>query len=260
MQSSTTIPYASTGCWIDDYTVKEVVNMKLALMQPYFFPYIGYFMLIAHSDKFIAFDTVQFEKGGWMNRNRILKVNGGFSYINAQIQKSHIQTAIKDIKLSNSHDWRQKILHQLEVYKKAPFYSQVMDFLRDCFSFETDSLSELNIYLLKRVCDYLDIDHDIEVFSEMDIEIEDAEEPDEWGLNISKAIRASEYINAPGGATFYSREKYEEAGITLQFIEANLSPYDQNGEVFEPGLSIIDVMMFNSKSDIDKMLDDYRLF
>ncbi len=234
--------------------------MKLALMQPYFFPYLGYFTLIKQSDKFIVFDTVQFRKGSWINRNRILKECGGTTYINALIHKATLDTSIKNIELKNDAEWKEKILHQMEIYKKvAPYYDEVMKLLKECFSYEVESLSEFNTFTLKKVCDYLEIDYDIEVFSEMNIKIDEVKQPDEWGLNVSKALEAEEYINAPGGIFFYDKEKYIKNGIKINFIDTNLKPYTQIHETFQPYLSILDVMMFNSVEKINEMLDDYRL-
>lgn len=234
--------------------------MKLALMQPYFFPYIGYFMLIKHSDMFIIFDTAQFMKGGWINRNRILKSNGDPMYINALIHKAPVRTAINEIKLNYKEDWKSKILAQLEVYKKiAPYYNEVITFLKECFEYETDSLSDSNHHTLRETCKYLNIECNIQILSEMNLEIDDVNESDEWGLNVSKVMGVKEYLNAPGGIEFYNKDKYTENGIDLRFIKPNLKPYDQKVDEFVHGLSIIDVMMFNSVEEINKMLDDYEV-
>lgn len=234
--------------------------LKLALMQPYFFPYIGYFMLIKHSDKFIIFDTAQFIRRGWINRNRVLKLNGEPVYINALIHKAPIKTEIKQIKLNYKEDWKSKILAQLEIYKKtAPYYKEVINFLKGCFEYETDSLSDLNCYTLKETSKYLNIKCDIEILSEMSLEIDPVNESDEWGLNVSKAMNAKEYLNAPGGISFYDRDKYTANGISIKFIKPNLKPYNQKTREFVPGLSIIDVMMFNSIEEINIMLDNYEV-
>lgn len=234
--------------------------MILAGHQPYFFPYIGQFMLLKHSDKFIIFDTAQFIKGGWINRNRILNHNGDPTYINATIHKASLRTPIHDIKVKNKEYWIRRILKQLEVYKKtAPYYNQVMIFVKRCLEYNTDNLSELNVYTLKETCKYLNIQYDIEVFSEMDLKIEEVNEADEWGLNIAKAMGYKECLNAPGGIDIYHRDKYVANGIDLKFIKPNLRPYNQGKGEFVPGLSIIDVMMFNSIGEIHTMLDDYDL-
>ena len=235
--------------------------MKLAIMQPYFLPYLGYFSLIKHTDEFILFDTVQFIRHGWIERNRILKPSNGWQYIMVPLKKHSRETIIKDIEINNDQQWKEKILAQLQHYKKqAPYFSNVIDILNEIFSKEYATIVDLNLASLKTVCNYLGINTPIQVFSLMNIDIEPANAPDEWALNICKALgNVDEYWNPPGGQSFFDRKKYENAGINLKFHSAILTDYDQKRNVFEPGLSIIDVMMFNSVEEINKMLDNYEL-
>jgi len=235
--------------------------MKLAIMQPYFLPYLGYFSLIKHTDEFILFDTVQFIRHGWIERNRILKPSNGWQYIMVPLKKHSRETIIKDIEINNDQQWKEKILAQLQHYKKqAPYFSNVIDILNEIFSKEYATIVDLNLASLKTVCNYLGINTPIQVFSLMNIDIEPANAPDEWALNICKALgNVDEYWNPPGGQSFFDRKKYENAGINLKFHSAILTDYDQKRNVFEPGLSILDVMMFNSIEEINKMLDNYEL-
>ena len=235
--------------------------MKLAIMQPYFLPYLGYFSLIKHTDEFILLDTVQFIRHGWIERNRILKPSDGWQYIMVPLKKHSRETIIKDIEINNEQQWKEKILAQLQHYKKqAPYFSNVIDILNEIFSKEYATIVDLNLASLKTVCNYLGINTPIGIFSQMNIEIEPANAPDEWALNICKALgNIDEYWNLSGGQSFFDRKKYENAGINLKFHSAILTEYDQKRNVFEPGLSIIDVMMFNSVEEINKMLDNYEL-
>lgn len=235
--------------------------MKLAIMQPYFLPYLGYFSLIKHTDEFILFDTVQFIRHGWIERNRILKPSNGWQYIMVPLKKHSRETLIKDIEINNDQQWKEKILAQLQHYKKqAPYFSNVIDILNEIFSKEYATIVDLNLASLKTVCNYLGIITPIQVFSLMNIDIEPANAPDEWALNICKALgNVDEYWNPPGGQSFFDKKKYENAGINLKFHSAILTDYDQKRNVFEPGLSILDVMMFNSVEEINKMLDNYEL-
>jgi len=235
--------------------------MKLGIMQPYFFPYIGYFSLIKHTDEFILLDTVQFIRHGWIERNRILKPSDGWQYIMVPLKKHSRETLIKNIEINNEQQWKEKILAQLQHYKKqAPYFSNVIDILNEIFSKEYATIVDLNLASLKTVCNYLGINTPIQVFSLMNIDIEPANAPDEWALNICKALgNVDEYWNPPGGQSFFDRKKYENAGINLKFHSAILTDYDQKRNVFEPGLSILDVMMFNSIEEINKMLDNYEL-
>ena len=235
--------------------------MKLAIMQPYFLPYLGYFSLIKHTDEFILLDTVQFIRHGWIERNRILKPSDGWQYIMVSLKKHSRETIIKDIEINNDQQWKEKILAQLQHYKKqAPYFSNVIDILNEIFSKEYATIVDLNLASLKTVCNYLGINTPIQVFSLMNIDIEPANAPDEWALNICKALgNVDEYWNPPGGQSFFNKKKYENADINLKFHSAILTDYDQKRNVFEPGLSILDVMMFNSVEEINKMLDNYEL-
>ena len=225
-------------------------------------PYIGYISLIKHTDQFILFDTVQFIRHGWIERNRILKPNEGWQYIQVPLIKDNGRdTIIKDVKINNSENWKSRIIAQLQHYKKkAPYYYKVIGLLNDIFSSDYEDIVTLNKVSLEKTCRYLGIDSDIKVFSDMNLDIEPATAPDEWALNICKAIDgADEYWNPIGGLSFFDRAKYENAGVKIYFQEMKLLEYDQKRADFEPGLSIIDVLMFNSVECIGKMLDNYSL-
>jgi hypothetical protein len=135
-----------------------------------------------------------------------------------------------------------------------------MELLDTTFRQEYSGIASLNKAALQAVCDYLNIDTPIEIFSDMNLTIDPANAPDEWALNICKAmIGVDEYWNPPGGITFFDRSKYETYKVCLKFQQVNPSEYDQKRANFEANLSIIDVMMFNSKEIINEMLDSYEL-
>lgn len=229
-------------------------------MQPYFFPYLGYFSLIKHSGRFILFDVVQFIRHGWIERNRILKPGEGWQYIQVPLVKHSRETTIKEVKIRENDPWQDRIFRQVEHYRKrAPFYKEVISFLQNAFSYKTDGMTDLNAHLLAETCQYIGIPFHREIFSEMHLAIEEVTAADEWALNICKALAADTYINPPGGIEIFDRSKYAQAGIALQFLKINLRPYDQGRESFQEGLSILDVMMFNTPQEIRNMLDDYEL-
>ena len=237
------------------------MSRTLGIMQPYFMPYLGYISLIKHTDEFILFDTVQFIRHGWIERNRVLKPSEGWQYIQVPLIKNNGRdTLIKDILINDSEDWRKKILAQLQHYKKsAPYFYSVTNLLKDILSFSGNDITHLNQHALKLICQYLNISKGIHVFSEMDLEIEPASAPDEWALNICKSMNASSYINPIGGTEFFDRTKYVNAGIDISFQKMELMEYDQKRTPFEPGLSIIDVMMFNTPGETNKLLDAFTL-
>ena len=232
----------------------------IAIMQPYFFPYLGYFSLIKHIDRFIILDVVQFIRHGWIERNRILKHGEGWQYIQVPLVKHTRETPINEVKIRVNDSWEERIIRQLEHYKKTgPHYKEVISFLQNAFSYKTDSIADLDAHLLGETCHYIGIPFKREVFSEMHLAIERVNAPDEWALNICRALPADTYINPPGGIELFDRNKYIQAGITLQFLKVNLRPYNQGRESFCEGLSILDVMMFNGVEQINKMLDEYEL-
>lgn len=240
-----------------DYSVMR----KLAIMQPYFFPYIGYFSLIKHTDEFIIFDSVQFIRHGWIERNRVLKQAGGWIYVKVPLKKFEQKTYIKDVEIDNSQDWKALITAQLQPYKKiAPFYKETKELIDDIFEDEYHDIVTLNKTILEKICSYLGFSPNITVFSKMNLEIDTPNVPDEWALNICKSLGdVSEYWNQPGGASFFDKTKYDKANIDLRFIHVKLEEYNQNSTEFEAGLSIIDVLMFNSPDKINEMLDKYEL-
>lgn len=234
--------------------------MRVAIMQPYFFPYIGYFQLIANADLFILLDDVQFIRHGWIERNRILKPNNEPLYIKLSILKKSSKSLIKEVEINNELDWRNKIFAQLEPYKKvSKNYEEIVLFLKEAFKIETQSLVALNAHLLKKTCEYLNINTPIKTFSSMNLEIEDVNAPDEWALNICKVLNAKTYINPPGGINLFDKNKFKNNGIELNFLSPNLKTYNQFKDSFISGLSIIDVLMFNSKEEVRRMLNKYEI-
>lgn len=230
-------------------------------MQPYFFPYIGYLSLIKQTDKFILFDPVQFIRHGWIERNRILKPNEGVQYIKVPLNKHSRGTLIRDITISENVDWKEKMIRQLEHYKKhSPYYDDTIEMIKNAISIETNSIVELNKHILEAVCEYLGINSDFEIFSRMNLDIEEPDTPDEWALNICKSLgEYSEYWNPEGGLSFFDRRKYEDAGIDIKFLKMNDVKYSQKRDVFEPNLSIIDIMLFLAPEEINGILDEFTI-
>lgn len=233
--------------------------MKIAIMQPYFFPYLGYYSLIKMTDKFVLFDPVQFIKHGWIERNRILKPAEGWQYISVPLEKRPLTTPINKMKINNNDDWKGKLFRQLDHYKKkSPFYKETMSLIESALNIDTDSIVILNANILKTTCKYLGLELNLEIFSEMNLPIDPVTHAGEWALNITKSLNGSEYVNPVGGVEIFKKEQFESAGIALNFMGNNLKPYSQRRGigVFEAGLSIIDVMMFNDPVQICKLIDD----
>lgn len=234
--------------------------MKIGINQPYFFPYLGYFGLIKHTDEWIVFDTSQFIYQGWIERNRVLKPVLGWQYIRVPLKKHSRRCKIIEIEIKNNIDWGKSIFSGLSVYKNiAPYYNETIKVVENALSKKANTITEVNCNSTMEVCKYLGIEWNFRIFSEMDLKIDEVKKPDEWALNICKSLGyISEYWNLPGGASFYNREKFLRNKIDIRFYNQILTLYNQRRTAFEQGLSIIDVMMFNSKSEIHRMLDNYN--
>ena len=225
-------------------------------MQPYFFPYLGYFHLINLVDKWIVFDTVQYLRHSWGNRNRILHPNSGWQYITVPLVKHTRGTPIKEIITSEKTDWRSRIIRQLDHYKnEALNFKETIQLVEDCLFVDEIYLSRLNTSIIDELCKRLDITFNHCFLSEMNIEIGPIENPGDWALIISKSLGADEYINSPGGAHLFDRRKFEQAGIKITIQDYQNVEYQCGSYEYIPALSIIDVLMWNPIDKIKKHLD-----
>lgn len=232
--------------------------MKIASHQPYFFPYIGYFSLISAVDIFIFFDISQFNRKSWMTRNRILKPDYTWQYINAGTQYLDINGMLTECKLREDQAWKLKLVAQLEHYKKkARFYNETINFISELLEAKETHLADFNIKSTTAIARKLNIETEIHRYSEIKDKVEKAPKGNLWGLNFCKAFGGDSYINAPGGVELYCVDDYNRAGLKLGFIQHKLTRYSQNNENFIPGLSIIDVLMFNGFEKTSNLIKDY---
>ena len=236
--------------------------MILAAHQPYFFPYIGYFSLISFVDEFIFFDNVQYTRQSWMTRNRILQpTRNEFQYIHIGVQKPAYRAMLPCCNLTNDEQWKNQLLNQLRHYEKiAPFYNETIIFLTNLLALEDHTLVGFNIRSTTAIAQELNIQTSFELFSHIESTVERANDPGLWGLNISKAKAAKTYINAPGGEALIPAKAFLKEGIELGFIQHQNTPYNQfNNGNFIPGLSILDVLMFNGFKKTEELLHDYTI-
>ena len=230
--------------------------MILGVMQPYFFPYLGYFDLINYADNWIVFDKVQYIRHGWINRNRILHPKKGWQYIIVPLKKHGRSTVVKDIKVSDDQKWRSCILGQINHYKKhAPYYHETYSLVSESLTIQETSLSRLNVAIMNKICNYLQIPFNPKYFSEMDLGQLDIECPGDWAFYISQALGASEYVNPPGGIELFDPAKFAEVGIKLTIRNMHPLVYTCYGYEFIADLSIIDVLMWNSPNKVKHYLD-----
>ena len=231
--------------------------MKLGIMQPYFFPYIGYWQLINAVDKYVIYDDVNFIKGGWINRNKIL-MNGEAKLINLKMNGASPNKLINEIELADDSIYNKKLLKTIEnCYKKAPYFEKAFPIIESIINNDEKNLAKNLEYLIKKICEYLLID--TEIFISSNIKKNNDLRGQDKVIEISKLLGANEYYNAIGGKELYSYEDFEESGIKLSFIKTKEIEYKQFNNNFISNLSIIDIIMFNSVDEIKKILNMYEL-
>ncbi|NMW17455.1 MAG: WbqC family protein [Chlorobiaceae bacterium] len=228
--------------------------MKLAIMQPYFLPYIGYFQLINAVDKYVIYDDVNFIKGGWINRNKIL-LNGAELRINLPIEGASSFKKINEINVGKNRD--KLILTVNQAYKKAPYYNDVFPLLLDIMSCEAPILSYFLKNSIIKICEYLEIKTNFILSSEINKNNELKGE--EKVISICNILRANEYYNSIGGQELYNKDTFSDNNVDLKFIKTLTVNYKQFLNTYIFGLSILDVMMFCSKKDITCMLKSYEI-
>ncbi|MBK8676257.1 MAG: WbqC family protein [Cellvibrionales bacterium] len=234
--------------------------MKLAVMQPYFFPYLGYFQLIAAVDKFIVWDDVQYIQRGWVNRNRIL-LNGEPTYITLPLEKAHLTANINERVLADMATASNKMLGQLHAaYRKAPHYQETRALFEKVLALPARNLGKFLFQSLRCVCAYLDIKTELVLSSAIRKESEIVGGGSSRILAMCQEQQATMYVNAIGGRELYRQEEFAAQGMDLRFIAMDNIEYSQGGAAaFVPYLSIIDVLMYNGREATQAMLQQYSL-
>ncbi len=229
--------------------------MKVAINQPYFIPYIGYWQLIDSVDTFAIADNYNFIKGGWINRNRILEGNT-VRYFNISVDHASQNRYICDHKIKPIE--KDVKIRQLDnFYSKAPYRKEGVKLMDQILSFEGDDLADFLYQSIQMICDYLKIETKIVRTSDYD------QDPTfrftDRIYDYCRQMGADTYHNLIGGQSIYSYEEFAAHGLKLAFVESIPVPYPQSCEKFEFGLSIIDVIMQNSVEEIQHMLKSYKL-
>ena len=225
-------------------------------MQPYFLPYIGYFTLINAVDKFVYLDDVQYIRRGWVNRNRV-KMGNSWLYLTIPVKKALLKTNLNEVHITDD----EKIINRLKktikhCYNKTPNYGNIEELIFKHLK-SGDLISKININLSSEICKYLEIDTIFKISSEI------KKDNDLYGkekiIEICKRLGCNNYINPIGGIELYDKEEFKKKDIRLNFIKMNEIRYYQGHYNFIKDLSIIDLMMWNSKFKIKEMLLEYKL-
>lgn len=237
-------------------------------MQPYIFPYIGYFQLIDSVDKFITYTHVNYTKRSWINRNRIFIINNKSIYFSIPIKKSHTSTYINTIEIDYSTNWKIKLYKDIiHNYKRSPFFDEIHPIIKKILEPDFKYLYQLNFYAIKTICQYLNITTELVLerpyFKELEEYINSLQSKtiriEKRIIEICKKEEAEMYVNAIGGKELYSQQSFNKQSIKLKFIKTLNYYYPQNTPNFQPDLSIIDILMNCGIKGSKKILKNYKL-
>lgn len=233
--------------------------MKVAIMQPYFIPYIGYFQLINEVDTFVLYDNIEYTKKGWINRNRIL-LNGKDEYITLPIKKGSDYLSVIERELSESFDSeKKKILRKIqEAYKKAPYFNEAYQLIERILSFDDKNLFKFIHNSIVELTSFLNID--TKIIASSTIPINHNLKSQDKVIAICNHINATTYINPIGGTEIYEEADFKLHNIELFFLKSENKVYKQFKNDFIPWLSILDILMFNNTEEVKNgLLSNFAL-
>ena len=228
--------------------------MTLAIMQPYLFPYTGYWQLINAVDTFVIFDDVNFIKKGYINRNSIL-LNGKPHIFTLELIGASQNKLINEIEIGGNS---RKILKTIEMsYKKSPYFYMVFPIIKDILDNKEKNLAKFIGYSLEKIANYLGMGTKF-IYSS-DIRKNNSLKAQDKILEIASLLKSTDYINAIDGQKFYDKERFSQENIQLNFLDTEITEYKQFENEFESHLSIVDILMFNSIEDINNILSKFKL-
>lgn len=228
--------------------------MKLAVMQPYLFPYIGYFQLIYAADLFLIYDDVAYMKQGYINRNSILSPNGATRFT-IPVPGASSNKLISELAFSGDVA---KILRTIDQsYSKAPYFEDVFPMIRGALELEDRSIASVCQKSYEDIFSYLGLNKQFKKTSEL--EYDRSTSARDRLIALCHQFGADCYINAPGGRKLYAKQDFAEKGIELKFVDSLPMEYSQGGDAFVPNLSIIDMLMNCSPSLVIENMEHYQL-
>ena len=229
--------------------------MKLGIMQPYFMPYIGYFQLMKAVDKYVVYDDVNYIKGGWANRNHIL-INGEKEMFTVTLQKASQNKLFNEIVIGDDF---KKLMKTLQMnYSRAINFDQTMVLMERIISFPNKQLAVFIANSFREILSYLSVETEILMSSE--IPKDNSLRGKDKIIQICEILGADTYYNAVGGKILYDQEEFREHGITLNFVDSLPQVYSQlHTREFVSGLSMVDVLMNNTKDEVNRLLDSFQL-
>lgn len=232
-------------------------SKTIAIMQPYFLPYIGYWQLIAAVDEFVIYDHIKYTKKGWINRNRFLQ-NGKDDLFSLPLKSASDSLDVCERELSDQFDREQLIRKFEHSYKKAPYFHENFVLIETILRYPEQNLFEYIFHSVMQLCGWLDIKTRITISSTVGGNHSNLKSQDKV-LAICKELGATRYMNPIGGTELYNSADFAKENLELKFLKAKPMVYDQFGSPCIPHLSILDIMMFNAKESITDWLSKYTL-
>lgn len=210
------------------------------------------------TDEYILYDDVNYIKGGWINRNRI-KINGQASYYGIHIRKASQNKKINELELSMGKEEKEKLIRKVETaYAKAPYKKEAMELFSDTIYYDETNLAKFLAYSNRRIAEYMGITTNI--LSATELQLDHTHRAQQRIIDICLERGCDEYVNAIGGKKLYDQKSFEDVGISLSFLRMDEDiVYPQGKGEFLPGLSILDVLMYNSKEEVQALLKRYTL-
>lgn len=231
--------------------------MKTAIMQPYLFPYIGYWQLINAVDQFLLYDDVNYIKGGWINRNNIL-LNSRKHMITLPLNGVSSFLPINQVKRVGNKKSQVKLFKTIEqAYNKAPHFDDIIQIIQETVFHPSDKIVDAIYYSIRRITEYLGINTKFILSSTL--EKNDDLKAQDKVIHICKLLNTTNYINAIGGLELYDKKSFAQEGIELHFLKSKEITYKQFGGEFVPWLSIIDILMFNDADTAKNFIKDFTL-
>jgi hypothetical protein len=251
--------------------------MRIAIKQPYFLPYIGYFQVIGCVDKYIIYHNLNYIKEGWIHRNRLLRVNGEPEYFKIHLENKTSFQKIDQVRVSEGDHWRRKMIKSIYLnYKRSGYFDEVFPVISEVVEFKTSFLWEMAAFSTVRICRYLDIKTEITTDNSGYLPVEDFlqgtgylnSEIKEMGiaeyipkltriLYICKKENSDHFIESPGGISLYPKEIFSAHSIKIDFLKVKEFTYKQSTDKFHPHLSIVDVLMNCGREKTKELLKEF---
>lgn len=225
---------------------------RVAVMQPYFLPYIGYFQLIGAVDEFIVYDDIQYTKKGWINRNRYL-CEGRDRLFSLPLQAGSSLADVRERRLAAGFD-REALLNRLrEAYRQAPCFEETFPLVESVVRHDEANLFAYLLHSIRAVGSHLGIATPLTVSSTLgtDRALAGADRV----IALCRRAGADTYINPIGGRELYAADAFARHGLALRFLRSGEVRYPQFGDGFVPALSIVDVLMFNGREATRRLVD-----